>query len=113
MKIYLLAIASLFVLQGCSVDCASWFRKNETSITINGTVQYKYRDTTFSGRNQSVVAVLNKNQVQEYPVSNFEIYNLIDSGDLIYKRPGTLKRFLIKRNDTIPYYPQCGGEDVK
>jgi hypothetical protein len=113
MKSYFSVIASLFLLQGCTVDCASWFRKNETGITINGIVQYKYRDTTFSGRNQSIIVILNNNQVKEYPVSNFEIYNMIDSGDLIYKRSGTLLRFLIKGNDTIAYYPQCGGEDIK
>ena len=79
-----------------------------------GKVKSKYIDTSFSGRDAMVIVIEDSiGNLKQFPLSNATMYDIVDTGDYVYKRPGTLKRYLLQKNDTITYYPQCGGVDVE
>lgn len=108
-------LASMCTFQSCNT-CKTWLQEHEKNNHYYGTVMGKYLDTSYNGRNEPMVILgsVNTYKKNAYPTFNYEIYNLIDSGDYIIKDSGTLQRILIKNQDTLTYYPQCGeGNDIK
>ncbi len=111
MKRIICLILIAIMHQSCSVSCISWYKNNKMKVEISGIVEYKFIDTTYGGRNQNIVGIMYGNgDIENYPLSNYEAWSIIDSGDHIYKRKGSLEHFIIKGKgqDSISFIP-CGG----
>lgn len=89
-------------------DCAVWVKENETRLFFYGRVTRKFKDP--QERYQAAVVL---DDSLQYRLRNQDIYDWIKPGDLLYKEPGSLKRYLVKGQDTTVFYSRCGKQNVE
>lgn len=88
--------------------CEDWTEENELNLSFNGRVAGKFLDK--KEKNQPRVVL---DDSVTYRLSNLDIYNRVELGDVLYKAAGTQKRYLVKGKDSILFYSRCGGKDVQ